>query len=309
MATDLASWKDGAARAAVVAFVERVCTPGDGFVPPEARIAVFDNDGTLWCEQPYPIQAGFLFTRVAAQVAADPALATEQPYKAVSEGDQAWLGNAITRHYKGDDADLKRLIAAIVAANAGDEVEDFAAQAGEFLRTSRHPTLGRPNLGTTYAPMRELLQYLQDNGFSNYIVSGGGREFMRPVSRELYGITPDRVIGSAVALQYREDGGRCTLHHSDRLELFDDGPAKVEQIWARIGARPIFAAGNSNGDLPMMRFATQGPGESLALLVKHDDAEREMAYAAGAEKALSVAAEEGWVVASIKDDWTTVFAD
>ncbi|TWI04967.1 haloacid dehalogenase-like hydrolase [Luteimonas cucumeris] len=310
MTEALPSWNTGTTKSAILDFVARTTKEGGpDFVPPAGRIAVFDNDGTLWCEKPFPIQAGFLFGKIAEQVKADPSLAEKQPWKAVAEGNHAWLGDAITKHYDGDDSDLKLMAAGLLSAYAGDDVEDFAAKADAFLRNSHNSALRRPNLKTAYAPMRELLQYLEDNGFTSFIVSGGGRDFMRPVTRELYGIPPDRVVGTTVALEYRETDGRIALQHSEKLELFNDGPAKVVQIWGRIGARPVFVAGNSNGDLQMMQFATQGVGPSLALLVNHDDEAREIAYTAGAEKVLAEARAQGWIVASVKDDWAQVFVD
>jgi phosphoserine phosphatase len=309
MADDvLESWNEGATRAAIIAFVQRTtATNSPDFVPKEGRIAVFDNDGTLWCEQPFPIQTGFLFAKLGEQVKADPSLASKQPRKAVVENDHAWLGNVITKHYQGDDSDLKLMAAGLLSAYAGEEVEAFAAKAEAFLRGSDNPLLKRPNLKTAYRPMRELLRYLEDNGFTNYIVSGGGRDFMRPVTRELYGVPPERVVGTTVALEYREQDGEAGIYHTPKLEVFDDGPAKVVRIWSRIGARPVFAAGNSNGDLQMLEFTANGGG--LALLVNHDDGERDIAYSAGAEKVLGVARANGWAVASVKDDWATVFVD
>jgi len=306
----LKSWNEGATRQAIVGFVERVTREGGpDHVPVEARIAVFDNDGCLWCEQPFPIQTGFLFGKLAEQVKADPSLASKQPWKAVVENDHAWLGNVITKHYQGDDSDLKLMAAGLLAAYAGEPVEAFARKAEAFLRDSENPVLKRPNLKTAYAPMRELLQYLEDNGFTNYIVSGGGRDFMRPVTEELYGIPPERVVGTTVALEYREEDGVGGVYHTPKLEVFDDGPNKVVRIWSRIGARPIFAAGNSNGDIQMLKFATQGGGPSLGLLVTHDDGDRDIAYTAGAEKSLEEARIHGWAVASVRDDWKQVFID
>lgn len=304
----LPSWKDGDARSAILDFVDRTTREGGpGHVPEAARIAVFDNDGTLWCEKPFPIQTGFLFGKIGEQVKADPSLASRQPWKAVVEGDHAWLGDVITKHYQGDDSDLKLMAAGLLGAYEGEEVESFAAKAEAFLRSQRNPVLQRPYLKTAYQPMRELLQYLEDHGFTNYIVSGGGRDFMRPVTRELYGIPPERVVGTTVELEYREVDGRGALHHTAKLEVFDDGPAKVARIWSRIGARPLFAAGNSNGDLQMMRFAVDGGG--MALLVNHDDQAREPAYTTGAEKVLAEARQRGWPVASVRDDWSAVFVD
>jgi len=306
----LKSWNAGATRQAIIAFVARVTLEdGPDYVPPAARIAVFDNDGCLWCEKPTPIQAGFLLRRIAEQAEADPALRDRQPWKAVHEKDQAWLGDVITKHYEGDDTTLKEMAAGLLSAYAEDDVESFASKADQFLRSEENPVLKRPYLKTAYAPMRELLQYLEANQFTNYIVSGGGRDFMRPITRELYGVPPERVVGTSVALQYREEDGIGKLVHTSKLEVFDDGPNKVVRIWSRIGARPIFAAGNSNGDIQMLQFATQGKGASLALLVTHDDDERDIAYASGAQKSVALAKERGWPLVSVREDWAKVFVD
>jgi phosphoserine phosphatase len=306
----LKSWNAGATRQAIIAFVARVTLEdGPDYVPPAARIAVFDNDGCLWCEKPMPIQAGFLLRRIAEQAEADPALRDRQPWKAVHEKDQAWLGDVITKHYEGDDTTLKEMAAGLLSAYAEDDAESFASKADQFLRSAENPVLKRPYLKTAYAPMRELLQYLEANQFTNYIVSGGGRDFMRPITRELYGVPPERVVGTTVALQYREEDGIGKLVHTSKLEVFDDGPNKVVRIWSRIGARPIFAAGNSNGDIQMLQFATQGKGASLALLVTHDDDERDIAYTSGAQKSVVLAKERGWPLVSVREDWAKVFVD
>ncbi|WP_217539268.1 HAD family hydrolase [Stenotrophomonas sp. GbtcB23] len=306
----LKSWNAGATRQAIIAFVARVTLEdGPDYVPPAARIAVFDNDGCLWCEKPMPIQAGFLLRRIAEQAEADPSLRDRQPWKAVHEKDQAWLGDVITKHYEGDDTTLKEMAAGLLSAYAEDDVESFASKADQFLRSEENPVLKRPYLKTAYAPMRELLQYLEANQFTNYIVSGGGRDFMRPITRELYGVPPERVVGTTVALQYREEDGIGKLVHTSKLEVFDDGPNKVVRIWSRIGARPIFAAGNSNGDIQMLQFATQGKGASLALLVTHDDDERDIAYTSGAQKSVALAKERGWPLVSVREDWAKVFVD
>ncbi len=306
----LKSWNAGATRQAIIAFVARVTLEdGPDYVPPAARIAVFDNDGCLWCEKPTPIQAGFLLRRIAEQAEADPALRDRQPWKAVHEKDQAWLGDVITKHYEGDDTTLKEMAAGLLSAYAEDDVESFASKADQFLRSEENPVLKRPYLKAAYAPMRELLQYLEANQFTNYIVSGGGRDFMRPITHELYGVPPERVVGTTVALQYREEDGIGKLVHTSKLEVFDDGPNKVVRIWSRIGARPIFAAGNSNGDIQMLQFATQGKGASLALLVTHDDDERDIAYTSGAQKSVALAKERGWPLVSVREDWAKVFVD
>jgi len=306
----LKSWNAGATRQAIIAFVARVTLEdGPDYVPPAARIAVFDNDGCLWCEKPMPIQADFLLRRIAEQAEADPSLRDRQPWKAVHEKDQEWLGDVITKHYEGDDTTLKEMAAGLLSAYAEDDVESFASKADQFLRSAENPVLKRPYLKTAYAPMRELLQYLEANQFTNYIVSGGGRDFMRPITRELYGVPPERVVGTTVALQYREEDGIGKVVHTSKLEVFDDGPNKVVRIWSRIGARPIFAAGNSNGDIQMLQFATQGKGASLALLVTHDDDEREIAYTSGAQESVALAKERGWPLVSVREDWAKVFVD
>lgn len=291
----LESWNDGPTKSAIVDFVER--TVAD--VAPEDRVAVFDNDGTLWCEKPMYIQLDFLLRRFKEQAEADPTLRDQQPYRAAYTGDLAWLGNAVTKHYQGDDTDLKPLMGAILKAHHQITVDEHAARVNAFFADAVHPTLGRPYTACGYRPMVELLCYLEAGGFVNYIVSGGGRDFMRPVTTALYGIPPERVVGSSVGLVFR-DG---ELYTTDQPEFLDDGPIKPVRLWSRIGRRPIFAAGNSNGDIEMLQF-TRG----LRLLVLHDDAEREFDYVAGAEKALDLATAEGWVVTSMKSDWTTVFA-
>ena len=297
----LASWNDGAAKHAVVDFVERATADG---VPSSERVAVFDNDGTLWCEKPLPIQADFILRRLHDMAEADPALREKQPWKAAHERDYAWLGQVMVEHYAGDDTNVRTLLGGVLAAHAGITVDDFEAQADAFLRTAQHPTLGRGYLACAYAPMVELLRYLDANGFSNYIASGGGRDFMRPVSEELYGIPRDRVIGSSTALDYA-DGA---ITRKPEADVLDDGPQKPVRIWSRVGRRPILAAGNSNGDVPMLEFAQHEARPSLRLLVLHDDAEREFDYTAGAEAALERARAESWTVVSIKNDWSNVFA-
>jgi phosphoglycolate phosphatase-like HAD superfamily hydrolase len=297
----LDSWTDGPTKSAIVDFVGRVTAQGSpDYVAPEERIAVFDNDGTLWCEKPMYIQLDFLIRRFAEQAAADPSLHEKQPYKAAVDGDLKWFGDAVTKHYQGDDTYFKPLVAAILTAHHEITVEEHRRRVSEFFTEARHPTLGRPYTACGYRPMVELLRYLEDNGFTNYIVSGGGRDFMRPVTGELYGIPPERVVGSSVGLDYR-DGNLFT---TSQPEFLDDGPMKPVRLWSRIGRRPILAAGNSNGDIEMLEF-TRG----LRLLVLHDDDDREFDYTAAAEKSLDRAATDGWTVVSMRNDWTCVFSD
>jgi phosphoserine phosphatase len=305
---NLTSWQDGPAKEAIVAFVARVCgADGSEPIPVEDRLAVFDNDGTLWCEKPMPIQLDFILRRLVEMAEADPDLRRRQPWKAAHERDYGWLGRLMAEHYAGDDTNVRVLAAGILAAYDGISVEDFEAQADAFLRTAQHPTLGRGYLETAYAPMIDLLDYLAANGFSNYIASGGGRDFMRPISLDVYGIPRQRVIGSASALAYTSDDRGGTITHKAEADYLDDGPQKPIRIWSRTGRRPLLAAGNSNGDVPMLHFTQHRDKPSLRLLVQHDDGEREFAYTAGAEEALAQAARDGWSTVSVRNDWTTVF--
>ena len=241
--------------------------------------------------------------------AADPALREKQPWKAAYERDYAWLGRVMEEHYAGDDTNVRTLLGGVIAAHAGISVDDFEKQADTFLHSAQHPTLGRGYVACGYAPMVELLRYLDANGFSSYIASGGGRDFMRPISDEMYGIPRDRVIGSSTALEYAADNRGGVLMRKPEADVLDDGPEKPVRIWSRVGRRPLLAAGNSNGDIPMLEFAQHGDKPTLRLLVLHDDAEREFAYTTGAEDALERAKAEGWTVVSMKSDWTTVFGD
>jgi len=307
---DLANWTDTPTRAAIVDFVGRVTTEGGpDYVPPSERIATFDNDGTLWCEKPMPIELGFILLRLAEMAEADESLREKQPWKAAREHDHEWLGGAITKHYHGDDSDVQVLMAGMLQAFAGKTVEDYAAAADAFLRGGKHPTLDRTFRACGYLPMIELLRYLEANGFTNYIASGGDRDFMRPVTEEIYGIPSERVIGSSNALRYLEDEHGGTLTYAAEPDVFDDGPVKPVRIWSRIGRRPVLAGGNSNGDVPMLRYAGGKGRAALRLLVLHDDEEREFSYTAGAEASLEQAGEECWTVVSIKNDWTTVFGE
>jgi phosphoserine phosphatase len=276
-------------------------------VPVEERVAVFDNDGTLWCEKPVPMQADFILRRLSEMAEADPELRDRQPWKGAYEGDYGWLAQTFVQHYAGDDSNLRILLGGVLAAHSGISVDEFEEQADSFLRSTQHPTPGRGYLQCAYAPMVELLGYLQTNGFSNYIASGGGRDFMRPISQELYRIPRDRVIGSSTALEYVSDDSGGTITRKPEADYVDDGPQKPIRIWSRTGRRPVLAAGNANGDIPMLDFTQHADKPSLRLLVLHDDAVREFAYTKGAEQALEQAEMNGWTVVSIKNDWGTVF--
>jgi phosphoserine phosphatase len=300
----LASWNDGAARRTVVEFVERTVSDS---VPAQERVAVFDNDGTLWCEKPMPIQADFILRRLLEMAQADPKLRGRQPWKAAYERDYGWLGTVLAEHYAGNDTNVGPLLAGVLAAYAGISVEEFEAKSAAFLRTAQHPTLGRGYLECAYVPMVELLGYLKANGFSNYIASGGGRDFMRPISQEVYGIPRDRVIGSATTFEYTSNARGGTITHKAEGDYLDDGPQKPIRIWSRAGRRPLLAAGNSNGDIPMLEFTHHESKPTLRLLVRHDDGRREFDYTSGAEQALERAEKSGWTIVSMKNDWATVF--
>ncbi len=268
---------------------------------------MFDNDGTLWCEKPMPIQLDFILRRLFEMAEAKPELRDRQPWKAAHERDYGWLGALMAEHYAGDDSNVKILAAGILAAYEGISVENFEAQSDEFLHSAQHPTLGRGYLQCSYKPMVELLAYLEANGFANYIASGGGRDFMRPISMEAYGVPRERVIGSASALAYEGDERGGTITHKAEADYLDDGPEKPIRIWSRTGRRPLIAAGNSNGDVPMLQFTKHDDKPSLRVLVLHDDGEREFDYTTGAEQALEQASKHNWTVVSIKNDWATVF--
>ena len=288
---ELASWNEGATRRAITDFVTQVTTAGgSGFVAPDERIATFDNDGTLWCEKPTYVQADFILRTWGAMVAADPTLRDRQPYKAVAERDMVWLGSLLDH--------VPELLAGIGDAFGGKTTDEFESDVREFFDTVSHPTLGVPYTKVGYAPMRELVDFLAANDFRVFICTGGGRDFVRVVGHEMYGVPRHRVIGSSSVLEYR-DGH---LVHTTTVELpIDDGPGKPVHIFARTGQLPLFAAGNSDGDIQMLESARFG------LLVHHDDAAREFAYDGGAEHALTEAAVRGWSVASMAADWSRVF--
>jgi len=286
----LSSWNDGTAKTAILDYIESVTQPGSSYVPPAERIATFDNDGTLWCEKPQYVQAEMIFRRWKAMAEADPAKAKQQPYKAVVENDRAWFAS-ITE----SSTDLLKGLA---EAYDGYTVEAFEDAVHEFFATATHPTFDAPYPKLGYRPMRELLDLLDAHEFLVFICSGGGRDFIRPISEQMYGIPRERVIGTAAAVEYRNGD----LFHTSSLERpIDDGAGKPEHIWMRTGRKPLFACGNANGDVPMLETAR------FSLLIHHDDAEREFAYDKGAEKALTEANTRGWTVVSMRDDFATLF--
>ena len=297
----LPSWNDGAAKQAIVAFVQRVTTPGDAFVAEAGRVAVFDNDGTLWSEQPMYTEFAFSLSRAAEMARRDPALAQRPAFQAVLSGDPARIG-ALTR---------AELLEVVSATHGGVTTEDFSRAAAEWIGQARHPQSGRLYRDSVYQPMLELMDYLRANGFEVFIVSGGDRDFIRTFAQEVYGVAPWQVIGSSNATTFVEQDGVWRLMRGDPM-LTNDGPVKPQTLALHIGLRPIFAAGNSDGDLQMLQFTTSGPGTRFGLLVHHDDAAREYAYDRASaigrlDAALDAAGPAGWTVVSIRDDWRTVF--
>jgi phosphoglycolate phosphatase-like HAD superfamily hydrolase len=310
MAAQLASWNDGATKSAITDFVARVSEEGGpDYVEPAARVAVFDNDGTLWTEKPLVIQLDFTIRRFRELAEEDPALRTQQPYQAAYEGDLQWMAAAMVKHYRGDDSDIELLMVAVPKAFEAVTVEDYDRQVKEFFADADNPRLKRPYRECGYQPMVDLLRYLEANGFVTYIASGGDRDFMRPVAEDMYGIPPERIIGSALGIIYSAEGGQSALLYKGAMDFFDDGPEKPIRIWSRIGRRPILAFGNSNGDVPMLAYSGTDSLPALRLLLLHDDSDREFDYTAGAEQALDIAAQQNWTVVSMKNDWNTVFTD
>jgi hypothetical protein len=299
----LESWRDGAAKSAIVDFVARVTTEGGtDYVPPPERIATFDNDGTLWCEQPYQVQVFFLMDRIHALAAKDPSLEDRQPFKAFLERDRATL------HALGKKA-IEDLVFATHAGMSVDEFEDIASR---WFASARHPNFDRLFKRCTYQPQVELLGFLRDNKFKTFIVSGGGIDLIRAFAEEAYGIPREQVIGSSGKLHFEIQAGRGLLMKLSELNSFDDRDVKPQNIGLHIGRRPILAFGNSDGDLAMLRYTKTGTGARLALLLHHDDAEREVAYdrefrLSPLIDALDKASDYGITVVSMKRDWKSVF--
>lgn len=303
-ADPLASWNEGPAKARIVAFVE--ATTGQGgkdYVAPSDRIAVFDNDGTLWSEQPMYFQLAFAIDRVKALAPAHPEWKTREPFKAALEGDMKALAAS------GEHG----LLELVMATHAGNTSEEFARIVRDWAKSARHPTFRRPYTELTYAPMRELLDYLRANGFKTYIVSGGGVEFLRVFAEELYGVPPEQVIGSGIKAKYEVRDGRPVIVRLPEIDFIDDKAGKPVGIHKFIGRRPIAAFGNSDGDVEMLEWTTAGPGPRLGVLVHHDDAGREFAYDRTSpfgklDRGLDEARTRGWLVVSIGNDWRTVHA-
>jgi phosphoglycolate phosphatase-like HAD superfamily hydrolase len=300
----LPSWNEGAVKKSITDFVARVTTQGGAdFVPVEQRIATFDNDGTLWCEQPVYFQVAFAFDRIKAMAPQHPEWKTTQPFKAILDKDMKALAAS------GE----KGLLQIVAATHTGMTTDEFLKAVTDWTVTGRHPRFNRPYTGLVYQPMLELLAYLRANGFKTFIVSGGGIEFMRPWTETIYGIPPEQVVGSSGVVTFQMDaGGKPSLLKTPKIEFVDDGPGKPVGINRFIGRRPIFSFGNSDGDLQMLQWTTAGAGARFAGIVHHTDAEREYAYdrqskVGKLDKALEEAGVKSWTVVDMKRDWKTIF--
>jgi phosphoglycolate phosphatase-like HAD superfamily hydrolase len=299
----LPSWKDGPSRQAIEAFVTAVTREGDkDFIPPAERIAVFDNDGTLWSEQPMYFEVLFALDEVRRMAPQHPEWKDKQPFKAVLENDQKALAAA------GE----KGLLQIVGATHTGVTTAEFNANAQRWLAKAVHPRSHKPYTEMVFQPMLELLGYLREHGFKTYIVSGGEVAFMRAFAEEVYGIPPEQVIGTTFVTQFQNKDGKFSILRQGKLAHNDDGPGKPESIESIIGRRPVFAFGNSDGDLQMLQWTTAGEGRRLAGLVHHTDGQREWAYDRKSnigrlDKALDQATGNKWVVVDMAKEWTRIY--
>lgn len=300
----LPSWNDGPSRQAIVDFVQAVTDPASpDFVVSEQRIAVFDNDGTLWSEQPMYFQMLFALDRLKAMALEHPEWKQRQPFKAAIEGDQARLATF-------GQADLLKIVG---VTHTNMTVDDFTKSASDWAANAHHPRFNRRYVEMTYAPMRELLSYLRDQDFKTYIVSGGEVEFMRAWAPAAYGIPPEQIIGTTFVTTFEDRNGAPVLWRQEKLEFVDDGPGKPAAIQRYIGQRPILAFGNSDGDQQMLQWTAAGEGRRFAGLVHHTDAEREWSYDRDSrvghlDKALDEAERQNWTVVDMKSEWQRVFS-
>jgi phosphoserine phosphatase len=310
-AEPLPSWNDGKAKQSILAFVEKVTTPGSpDFVPPAERIATFDNDGTLWPSHPMYTQLAFALDRIKALAPKHPEWKTQQPFKAVLDNDLKALAAA------GE----KGLIELIMGSHAGMSTAEFEAIVTDWLDKARHPRFKRRYTELAYQPMLELLAYLRANDFKTFIVSGGGVEFMRPMTEKVYGIPPEQVVGSTIQTKYEVKDGQPVLMRLAKIDFIDDKAGKPVGINKFIGRRPIAAFGNSAGDREMLEWTGAGSGARLMMLVFHDDADREYAYGPAnglpdtrfgtfPQSLMDEAKKKGWVVISMKNDWSAIFSN
>ena len=299
----LPSWNEGKAKQAITHFVEEVTKQGGvNFVPPSERIATFDNDGTLWVEYPMYTQVLFAFDRVKKLAPQHPEWKTEQPFKALLEGDMKTVGAS----------GMKGIMAIVLATHSGMTATEFAEEAGKWLRTTEHPRFKHPYVEAIYQPQLELLEYLRANGFKTFIVSGGGIAFMRPVTEEAYGIPPEQVVGSSVVSEFQVVDGKPELVRMPKIDFVNDKATKPVGINEHIGRRPILAFGNADADMQMVQYTKGGDGLRLALFVHHTDADREYAYdrkshVGTLDKALDMADKNDWIIVDMKKDWKVIF--
>lgn len=304
-ADPLPSWNDSGSKKSIVAFVEKVTTEGSpDFVTPSERIATFDNDGTLWSEQPIYFQLAFALDRVKALAPAHPEWKEKEPFASLLKGD---LKGALAG---GEHA----IIEIVMASHSGMTAEEFEKIAKDWINTAKHPKTGRLYKAMVYQPMLELLAYLRSNGFKTFIVSGGGIEFMRPWTETTYGIPPEQVVGSSIKTKFEVRDGKPVLVRLPEINFIDDKAGKPVGIQMHIGRRPIAAFGNSDGDLQMLQWATAGSGARFGLIVHHTDAEREWAYDRESsigrlDKALGEAKTNGWTVVDMKSDWKVIYPE
>lgn len=299
----LLSWNDGKAKAAIINFVNEITDENNpNFIPPAERIATFDNDGTLWSEQPAYFQLFFAIDRVKALAPEHPEWKTKQPFKAVLENDMKALAAS------GEHG----LIELVMATHAGMTTEEFEQIVKDWITTAKHPRFNRPFTDLVYQPMLELLAYLRANEFKTFIVSGGGIEFMRPWVEKVYGISPDQVVGSVIKTKFELHDGKPVLMRLPELDFIDDKEGKPVGIHKFIGRRPIAAFGNSDGDLQMLQWTEAEKGKRLMVYIHHTDAEREWAYDREShigrlDKGLDKAKEKGWTVVDMKKDWKVIY--
>ena len=297
------SWNDTAPKAQIVSFVEKVTAEGTpDFIPEAERIAVFDNDGTLWAEQPVYFQALFIVDRIKQLSSLHPEWQEQEPFSSVLKGD-------LKKAFAGGH---KALLEMAMATHSGMTTEEFAEIVSAWISTATHPQTGKKFTEMVYQPMLELLEYLRANGFKTFIVSGGGIEFMRPWVESVYGIPPEQVVGSSIKTQYLVEDGVPVIRRLPELNFIDDKEGKPVGINQHIGRRPVMAFGNSDGDFQMLEYTTGGQGPRFGLIVHHTDAEREYAYDRGSHigglaRGLDEAEQRGWVVVSMKEDWKSIF--